>query len=78
MTAKIVNGRILDKQFEEHLNSNITEAHKQINANIGEAQKYVQKKQSMVEDAVSERPFEFVIGAFLGGLIIGALISKKG
>lgn len=73
-----MDGRILDKQFEEHINANLNEAHKQINANIGEAQKYVRQKQSIVEEAVSERPFEFVIGAFLGGLLIGALISKKG
>ncbi|MEK6821538.1 MAG: hypothetical protein AABY11_04025 [archaeon] len=45
---------------------------------MSDAHKYMKKKQSMVENAVNERPFEFVIGAFLGGLLIGALISKKG
>ena len=78
MAAKMMEGRILDKQFEDQINANIGEAHKQINANLGEAHKYMKKKQSMVEDAVSERPFEFVIGAFIGGLLIGALLSKKG
>ncbi len=67
MTAKTMEGRILDRDFED-----------QIQSNISEAQKYAQKKQSMVEDAVSERPFEFVIGAFIGGLLIGALLSRKG
>jgi ElaB/YqjD/DUF883 family membrane-anchored ribosome-binding protein len=67
MTTKTIEGRLLDKDFED-----------QINANINEAQKYMQKKQSMIEDAVSEHPFEFVIGAFLGGVLIGALLSKKG
>ncbi len=67
MATKTMEGRILDKEFEDHINSN-----------INEAQKYVQKKQSMVEDAVSEHPFEFVIGAFVGGLLIGTLLSKKG
>ncbi|MDP2666621.1 MAG: hypothetical protein Q8P05_03925 [Candidatus Diapherotrites archaeon] len=78
MTTKMVEGRILDKHFEEQINSNLDDARKQINANVHGAHTYVKKKQSMVEHAVSERPFEFVIGAFLGGLLIGALISKKG
>lgn len=67
MTAKTMEGRILDRDFED-----------QIQSNISEAQKFARKKQSMVEDAVSERPFEFVIGAFIGGLLIGALLSRKG
>lgn len=65
--AKTIEGRILDQDFENQIHSNISGAHK-----------FVQQKQSMVETAISERPFEFVIGAFLGGLLIGALISKKG
>lgn len=65
--AKTIEGRILDQDLEN-----------QINANISGAHKFVQQKQSMVENAISERPFEFVIGAFLGGLLIGALLSKKG
>jgi len=85
---KTTEGRILDKDFEEQINSGIHEAHKQLNSNIHqahrqldsnihEAKKYMQKKQSMIEDAVSEHPFEYVLGAFVGGLILGALISKK-
>lgn len=77
MAAKMVNGRILDKQFEEQIHSNLSEAQGQINENIGKAHKYAREKQSMVEDAISERPFEFIIGAFVGGLLIGALISRK-
>jgi len=59
-------GRILDKDFED-----------QINSNINEAQKFVQKKQSMIEDAIGGHPFEFVLGSFIGGLLVGALLSKK-
>ena len=76
--AKMTEGRILDEDFEEQINSNMNDAKMRINSNIHGAQEYMQKKQSIIENAVSERPFEFVIGAFLGGLLIGALISKKG
>lgn len=78
MATKMMEGRILDKDFEEQLNSNISDAQKYVQSNVEGAQKFVQKKQSMIENAVSERPFEFVIGAFIGGLLIGTLISKKG
>lgn len=67
MATKTMEGRILDRDFED-----------QIQSNISGAQKYAKQKQSMVEDAVAERPFEFVIGAFIGGLLIGALLSRKG
>lgn len=65
--AKTSEGHILNQDLENKINANISGAHK-----------YVRQKQSMIENAVSERPFEFVIGAFIGGLILGALISKKG
>ena len=78
MTAKMSEGRILDKDFEDQINSNIHEAHRQIDSNIYGAQKYMQKKQSMIEDAVGKHPFEFVIGSFVGGILIGALLSRKG
>ncbi|MEK6902122.1 MAG: hypothetical protein AABX02_00845 [archaeon] len=65
--VKTIEGRILDKDLEEQIHSKMSGAHQ-----------YVQQKQSMIENAVAERPFEFVIGAFLGGLLIGALLSKKG
>ncbi|HLC93314.1 MAG TPA: hypothetical protein VJH23_06435 [archaeon] len=75
---KITEGRILDKDFENQINSGIGEAQRQINSNISEAQKYVHKQQSMVEGAVSEHPFEFVLGAFVGGILLGSLLTKKG
>lgn len=67
MVTKTMEGRLLDKDFED-----------QINANIGEVQKYIATKQSSIENAVSAHPFEFVIGAFVGGILIGALLSRKG
>lgn len=70
-------GRILDKDFEDNINSSIHEAHRHLDSNINEAHKYISKKQSMIEHAVSEHPFEFVLGAFVGGIVLGSLISKK-
>lgn len=61
------DGQIIDKNFE-----------KEITASAKEAHQYAREKQSQFEEMVSERPFEFVIGAFVGGLLIGALLSKKG
>ena len=54
MTAKMNEGRILDRDFEENINSRISEAHSQINSNMADAHKYMQRQQAGIEDAVRE------------------------
>jgi hypothetical protein len=40
------------------------------------AEKYISKKNDDVEGAIKAHPKSFVLGAFLGGLVLGLLVSK--
>lgn len=64
--ATKTDGRTLDKHVEDELN-----------ANLKAARNTLAEKQAQFEEVVSAHPFEFVIGAFVGGLILGALLAKK-
>ena len=69
-------GRILDKGFEEGFTNKAREFQKEAQNDINKAQKYVYGKNDEFEAMVSEHPKAFVLGAFLGGIIIGTLLSK--
>jgi len=80
-------GRILDKDFEAGITDKMSElqheaqvdinkAQRYAQADINKAQKYVYSKNDEFEEMVSDHPKSFVLGAFIGGLVIGALLSK--
>ena len=80
-------GKILDKDFEagitnragefqKEIQGDIRKAQKMAQDDINKAQKYAYGKNDEFEAMVSDHPKSFVLGAFIGGLVIGALLSK--
>ncbi|MDO8554797.1 MAG: hypothetical protein Q7S22_08360 [Candidatus Micrarchaeota archaeon] len=70
------NGRILDKGFEEGITNKAGEFQKEVQDDINKAQKYAYRKNDEFGAMVNEHPKSFVLGAFLGGVALGTLLSK--
>ena len=68
--------RILDKDFEEGISNRAGKFQKDAQRNIDNAQKYVHRKDDEFTAMVSEHPKSFVVGAFVGGVVLGALLAK--
>ena len=82
------NGRILDKDFEEGITNRAGEFQKGITGRMDEiqkeaqnditmAQKYAYEKNDEVEALIREHPKSYVAGAFIGGVALGALLSRR-
>lgn len=72
------NGRILDKGFENDINKGISNLQKDAQNSIDQAQTYVYQKNDDAEFMIREHPKSFVLGAFMGGILVGTLLSKRG
>jgi len=82
------NKRILDKDFEDGITgrageikrnaeSRMGEYKKGAQESIGNAQKYAYEKNDEVEALIREHPKSYVLGAFIGGVALGALLSRR-
>lgn len=49
-----------------------------INNNINAAKKYIGEQHANVGTAVQDHPYEFILGAFVGGILLGTLLGKRG
>ncbi|MDP2666614.1 MAG: hypothetical protein Q8P05_03890 [Candidatus Diapherotrites archaeon] len=58
---------VLDKDLENDLK-----------AHIHMAKEYAREQDMRFKSAVGAHPYAFVAGAFVGGMLVGALMSKKG
>jgi len=74
------SGRILDKDFESGIaggmNDFKNDVRDEAQADINKVQKYARARNVEIETMISEHPKSFVLGAFIGGLALGALIAK--
>ena len=70
---------------EQTINKDIENEIKRIvDQKIGEAKNammnakdMVQARQKGFEDSVSDKPYQWIAGAFIGGLILGKLMSRR-
>ena len=67
----------MDKLIDEKTEKHIREKMKDAKEEFENAKKMAMEKQEEMAEKVREKPIEWVAGAFVAGLIIGALISKK-
>ena len=83
----MANKRILDKDFEKGITNrakeirkeaqqDITMAQKEAQRDINMAQKYAYEKNNEVEAMIKEHPKAFVLGSFIGGMALGALLAR--
>jgi hypothetical protein len=70
------NGRILDKDFEAGFTDKADEFQKQAQEGITKAQKYAYTKNDEFAAMVNEHPKSYVLGAFIGGVLLGTLLGK--
>ncbi|MFA6329491.1 MAG: hypothetical protein WCX64_02275 [Candidatus Micrarchaeia archaeon] len=54
----------------------IHQAQKIAQDDMVKARKYAYEKNDEIENAIKEHPKSFVVGSFLGGFILGALVAK--
>jgi ElaB/YqjD/DUF883 family membrane-anchored ribosome-binding protein len=77
----------LDKDFEEGISNRASElqreaqaginrAQKEAQAGIAGAQKYAYEKSDEIDAMINEHPKAYVLGAFIGGVVLGNLLSK--
>jgi len=71
-------GRVLDEDFEGDIKKRAGMAVDTARSDVEMAERMAMMKKEKFEEMVRERPLAFVMGAFVGGIIIGALISKRG
>ena len=62
MAKKIIDEQMIEEKIDEK---------------IEDAQKYVHETQDKLETMVTGHPIPFVVGAFLGGLFIGKMMSSR-
>lgn len=74
--AKEKNGRILDKDFEEGITDRAGEFQKDAQDGITQVQDYAYRKNDEFAAMVNEHPKSFVLGAFIGGVALGTLLSR--
>ena len=83
----MANKRILDKDFEKGITNragglqreaqrDITTARKEAQEGITRAQNYAYEKNNEVEAMIKEHPKSFVLGSFIGGVALGALLAR--
>lgn len=70
------SGRILDRDFEAGFADKANEYQKSAQEGITKAQKYAYLKNDEFSAMVSEHPKSYVLGAFIGGVVLGTLLSK--
>ncbi|VVC71813.1 Uncharacterised protein [uncultured archaeon] len=71
-------GRVLDEDFEGEMKKKAMMAADMAKSDVMMAEKFAVAKKEKFEEMVKEHPLAFVMGAFVGGIVVGALISKRG
>ena len=69
--------RIIDKDFEEHLRGMIDKQVKESKESLVNARNMMHEKQKVLEDSVAEKPYHYIAGALLAGIVLGALFTKR-
>ncbi|MFZ2455437.1 MAG: hypothetical protein WAX07_03070 [Candidatus Altiarchaeia archaeon] len=69
--------RIIDKDLEEHLRGMIDKQVRDSKATLINAGNMMQEKQRGLEESVAQKPYHYIAGALMAGIIIGALSTKR-
>jgi len=68
--------RILDEELEKEIRETVDREIKAALEKVEEAKKTIATKADETAEAIREKPFMWVGGAFIAGLILGKLLSK--
>lgn len=71
-------GRVLDEDFESEMKKKAGMAVDTARHDVEMAERFAAQKREKFEEMVKEHPLAFVLGAFIGGVVVGAMISKRG
>jgi ElaB/YqjD/DUF883 family membrane-anchored ribosome-binding protein len=69
--------KLIDEKTEKNLRDKIDRGMNTARDNLDSAKKMAIEKEEEMAERVREKPIEWVAGAFIAGLLIGKLLSKK-
>ena len=69
--------RVIDRDFEARMSAKAAELKKEAAKDVEIAERYVESGKHNFEHMVKEHPYAFVMGAFIGGLLVGSILSKR-
>jgi ElaB/YqjD/DUF883 family membrane-anchored ribosome-binding protein len=70
------NKRILDKNFEKNIKQQTSNFQNEAEEQIANARDFLGQNKNYFEEMIKQHPKSFVVGAFVGGLIAGTLLSR--
>jgi ElaB/YqjD/DUF883 family membrane-anchored ribosome-binding protein len=69
--------RILDKDLEDNIKGAFDKQMHESKKTLTKAGHMLQDKQRGLEESVGQRPYEWVAGAFLVGILLGKLLTRS-
>ena len=62
---------------EEEKKTDVEKTIEALNARVNELSKMLEEKKGLTEEKIKENPYAYLMGAFIGGLIVGFMMSRK-
>lgn len=69
--------RIIDKDLEDHLRGMIDKQVKESKESLANARNMMHEKQKEVGESVAQKPYHYIAGALMAGILLGALFTKR-
>jgi ElaB/YqjD/DUF883 family membrane-anchored ribosome-binding protein len=69
--------RIIDKDLEDHLRGMVDKQVRESKETLMNARNMIQEKQRGLEESVDQKPYHYIAGAFLAGIVLGALLTRR-
>ena len=69
--------RMLDKDMEEEIRRMVSKQIADSKEALMRTGNMIHEQQKSFEGSVSERPYEWILGAFVAGLILGKLMDRR-
>lgn len=66
-----------EKKAEEEKKTDVEKTIEALNARVNELSKMLEEKKGLTEEKIKENPYAYLMGAFIGGLILGFMMSRK-
>ena len=69
--------RIIDKDMEDEIKRMVNKQIADSKEALMRTGTMIREKQEGFEDSVSDRPYEWLLGAFVAGMILGKLMNRR-
>lgn len=69
--------RIIDEKLEKDVREKLDKGVREAKAALDSTKKVIVEREEQVADKIREHPIEWVAGAFLAGMIVAKLLSRR-